>query len=161
MVQGCTKKLVVESRASWNCPSGSPEPFGSFVPVTRQRHPVKRKLGLWLGLAALAVQVLLPFLIAVEIRVLSEDPFLFGGIDPALVCTHDNNSQPAVPKQHNAAACPLCTALAAGHATPLAAAAILPLPHRSAVIAQVVPAAVPPVSRPQASYSARGPPAHA
>jgi hypothetical protein len=127
--------------------------------VTRQRHLVNRKLGLWLGLAALAVQLLLPFLIAVEIRVLTEDPFLFGGLDPALTCSHDSNDQPAVPKRHNLAACPLCTVLAAGHATPLATAAILPVPHQSALIADAVPTAIPPVSRPRASYSARGPPA--
>ncbi len=129
--------------------------------MTRQRHLVNRKLPLWLGLAALAVQMLLPFLIAVEIRVLTEDPFLFGGLDPALICSHDSNDQPAIPKRHNIAACPLCTALAAGHAAPLATAAILPVPHQSALVADAVATAIPLVSRLQASYSARGPPGRA
>ena len=128
--------------------------------MRQQRHGVNGKFGLWLSLAALAVQVFLPFLIAVEIRVLTEDPFLFGGQDPALTCSHDSDGQPAAPKRHNIAACPLCTALAAGHATTLAAVAILPVPHRSALIAEAVPASVPPVSRHQASYEATGPPAH-
>lgn len=129
--------------------------------MTRQRHLVNRKLPLWLGLAALAVQVLLPFLIAVEIRVLTEDPFLFGSLDPALVCSHDSNDQPANPKRHSIAACPLCTALAAGHAAPLATAAILPVPHEFALVADAVPTAIPPISRLQASYNARGPPVRA
>jgi hypothetical protein len=129
--------------------------------MRRQHHGGKRRLGLWLGLAALAIQVFLPFLIAVEIRVLTEDPFLFGGLDPTLICSHDRDGRPAAPKPHNNTACPLCTALAAGHAIPLATATILRVPHRSALIAQAVPTAIPPVSRHQASYTARGPPARA
>ncbi|MGH7095986.1 MAG: hypothetical protein ACREFB_20960 [Stellaceae bacterium] len=129
--------------------------------MRRLHHGGKRRLGLWLGLAALTIQVFLPFLIAAEIRVLTEDPFLFGGLDPALICSHDRDGQPTAPKPHNNTACPLCTTLAAGQATPLATAAILPVPHRSALIAQVMPAAIAPVFRHQTSYTARGPPARA
>lgn len=129
--------------------------------MTRRRCHARRKLGLWLGLAALTVQVLLPFLIAAEIRVISEDPFLFGGLDPALTCSHDSSGRPAAPKQQNHAACPLCAALAAGHAITFTAATVLPPPPQASRYMRATSAVALPVSRPQGSYSARGPPARA
>jgi hypothetical protein len=132
--------------------------------MTMGRHPTRRRAaphGVWLAVLAIAGQVLLPFLIAVEIRVLAEDPSLVGGLDPPLICSHDSNDQPATPKRHNIAACPLCTALAAGHVIPLTTAAILPVPHGSALVADAAPTAIPPAPRLQAFYSARGPPARA
>jgi hypothetical protein len=131
----------------------------SHEQVSQQRHLAKRKLGLWLSMAALAIQMLLPLLIAVEIRLLTQDPFLFGGLDPTLTCTHDSDGQPASPKRHDMAACPLCMALAVTHATTLAASSILPLPRQSVVVAEAAPATTPSVPCHHASYDARGPPA--
>lgn len=129
--------------------------------MTRQRHIVKRKLGLWLGMAALAVQALLPLLIAVEVRIVSADPFLFGIRDPALICSQHRDSRPSLPTRHDLAACPLCAALAAGHATTLTAAAALTPPRDAAIPAGATPAPVFSVYRQAASYDATGPPARA
>ena len=94
--------------------------------VMRSRQRRKRFIAAWLGLIGLAVQALLPMLLAVEIAAQPFDPAA------AALCLHDSAdpAQPA-PASHDhglTSGCPICLSLAASVAftapTPLA----IPLP---------------------------------
>jgi hypothetical protein len=117
-------------------------------------------------LAAVVVQVLLPFLIAGEIRLLTRYPFLFATYDPASICGHalaggGGHRGSPVPAHRDIGACPLCTALAATHAVAPPAPPILPLPCEAVAFTVAVPAPSLPGFRHYGSYEARGPPARA
>ena len=124
----------------------------------RRRGEGIRRFGLRLALLALAVQALIPFLVAFQLRALAESPE--AAVLNAPLCLHDSSGQPAgtAPHQDCTAACPLCAALAAASLVgPLATATALP----PAVMADAPAAAPAPALAslfPSAAYRSRAPP---
>jgi DUF2946 family protein len=117
--------------------------------------------GLWLAFLALAIQVLLPFLVGYEIALVSSPALA----ETTVICSASGPATaPAGPANHAAHhglaahACPLCIALASSQAFTTAAPVALPLPQGSAVtIAHRVVTLRTSVA-PAASYNPRAPP---
>jgi hypothetical protein len=89
----------------------------------RSRQQRKKFLAAWLGLCGLAVQALLPLLLAVEI---AAQPF-----DPAAeaLCLHSPaDAPPAQPQQDHFTGCAICLSLAASVAFTAPPPLELPLP---------------------------------
>jgi hypothetical protein len=124
----------------------------------RYRGRRVKRFGLRLALLALAVQALIPFLVAFQLRALAQSPE--AAVLDAPLCLHDGSGQPAggAPHQDCTAACPLCAALAAGSLIgPPPAGVAIPL-----VIGAEVPTTAPAPTLaglvPSASYRSRAPP---
>lgn len=128
--------------------------------MTKHLHRARQQLappGAWLAFLALAVQVLLPFVVAYDIALMSSPAY--AGIT-AICSAGATHSVPAqgAPDQSHHATCPLCTAMAAGQAFTAATPVFVPVPqpgkglkieaaplHRDAAVTA-------------ASYQPRGPP---
>src|SRR5690242_6820414 len=128
--------------------------------MTRRRHRSAGQAprGAWLAFLAVAMQVLVPFFLMVEIARANEP----GGA--AVICSslgHDTHEEGGNSADHGLAAhcCSICTALSAAQG--FAAPAALPLPllagigERAFTAADVAQAALLATS----SYRSRGPPA--
>lgn len=131
-----------------------------------------RRFGAWMGAAALLVQILIPFILALDIKALSADAeehaHHIATVSHLRAAHADNSGGPAnnagsaaKHAAHQHLGCPLCLALhAAGAALPLAVAGLPegPLPRRQAPDAAVTAAEAFPCP---ASYLSRAPPAFA
>jgi hypothetical protein len=118
--------------------------------------------GTWLAFLALAVQVLLPFLVAYEIALASTPAYAEG---TTVICSASSSTTiPAAhPVDHTAhhglaAGCPLCIAAAAAHAFTAAPPVALPLPQARSVILHHAGVAPRPYASTAASYNPRAPP---
>ncbi len=98
------------------------------------RRGAKRAVpqGTWLALLALAIQILLPFLVAYEIAFAGTPAHAQG---TSVICSAAEPTNPTAPPQGShgsrhglTASCPICMALAAGQAFTAAAPIALPLP---------------------------------
>jgi len=131
--------------------------------MTRARRPKERHSapqGAWLAFLALAVQVLLPFLVAYEIA-LAGSPAYAATIT---ICRAPGSADaPAKPGEHGARhalneSCPLCAALAAAQGFTSPMPLPLPLPRAPAVLTLYREAAPPALLPAAASYAPRAPP---
>ena len=126
---------------------------------TKQLTPPR---GFWLALFAAMIQVLLPFLVALDF-VLVSDPAFAG--HTVFVCASERPTSQTAPQQGRhqshrglSATCPLCTALAAGQGFVAAEAPSAPLPQ-SAALPLLGPWAHMQLSTAaSAAYDSRGPP---
>ena len=124
----------------------------------RHRSTGQAPRGAWLAFVAVAMQVLVPFFLMVEIARANEP----GGA--AVICSslgHDTHQDNGTAPDHGLAAhcCSICTALAAAQGFAPAAAPPLPLPV-SVGRSDLTPADVAQVARlVTSSYRSRGPPA--
>ena len=133
-----------------------------MVAARQRRRPRTARSGAALAFLALAVQVLLPFLVAFDIALASR-PAEAGpaGIicSAGLADTHTSPSSNRTPHHHGLSDnCPICTALAAGQAFTAVSPVLLPLP-RDAFVFAAEPVAVqntPAVAA--AGYDSRAPP---
>jgi Protein of unknown function (DUF2946) len=131
--------------------------------MTRARRPKERRSapqGAWLAFLALAVQVLLPFLVAYEIA-LAGSPAYAATIT---ICRAPGSADaPAKTGEHGARHalnenCPLCAALAAAHGFTVPTPAPAPLPRVPVLLTlrwEAAPLALLPAA---ASYAPRAPP---
>jgi hypothetical protein len=115
--------------------------------------------GTWLAFLALAVQVLLPFLVAYEIGLASTPAYAAG---TTVICSA---SSPTAPRAvHHTAhhgladGCPICIALAAAQAFTAAPPVALPLPQAQSVILHHAGVAPRPYASTATSYNPRAPP---
>jgi hypothetical protein len=117
--------------------------------------------GTWLAFLALAIQSLLPFLVAYEIALASTPAH---AQDTSVLC-----SASASPSSSNATidhtthhgligSCPICMALAASHAFTAAAPVALPLPQPAQVIQRYMARVPHAFADAAASYNPRAPP---
>lgn len=124
----------------------------------RHRSAGQAPRGAWLALVAVAMQVLVPFFLMVEIARANEP----GGA--AVICSslgHDTHQNNGNASDHGLAAhcCSICTALAAAQGFAPAVAPPLPLPV-SIGRSDLTPADVAQAARlATSSYRSRGPPA--
>jgi hypothetical protein len=129
------------------------------VTARRRRLPQTRPpRGAWLAFLALAIQVLLPFFLAVEIARANE-PGSTVVICSALGAGAHHESNPSGSDRHGSiGSCPICTALAAGHGftAPPAPPQPLPVVGASVDLAATDAALVAPVAI--SFYQSRGPP---
>src|SRR5690348_10411472 len=134
-----------------------------MVAARHRRRPRTARSGAALAFLALAVQVLLPFLVAFDIALASRPA---EAASASVICsvgfteTHTAPSSNRDTSHHGLSDnCPICTALAAGHAFTAASPVLLPLPRDAFVFApdqvalQGTPAAT------AAAYDSRAPPA--
>jgi len=125
---------------------------------TQQVRTRTPPLGVGLALLALAIQVLLPFLVTADIALLSKSAYA----DTAIICSagvsHAPSSAPAPDQKDHGGTCPLCLALATGQGFTSAAPLAIPLPLRAESI--VLDAASPRLAFAAAatSYNPRAPP---
>lgn len=118
--------------------------------------------GFWLALFAATIQVLLPFLVALDL-VLVQDPAYAGRT--VFVCDSAQTTSSNTPHQEKhqshrglSAACPLCAALAAGQGFVAVEAPSVPLPQ-SAALPRLNPLPRENLSTAaHAAYDSRGPP---
>jgi hypothetical protein len=121
--------------------------------VTRKRAPP----GAPLAFLALALQVLIPFLVAYEISVLSSPAYA----GDAIICSaaHAGSSHRSAPDHTDHGACPLCVTLAAAQAFTNAAPVPLPVPRQvESITLQAGPARLV-TTLAAAPYNPRAPPA--
>ena len=118
--------------------------------------------GFWLALFAATIQVLLPFLVALDL-VLVSDPAYAGRT--VFVCAGERSVPQAGPHQEKpqthhglTAACPLCAAFAAGQGFVAADTPSAPLPQGAALplLRPLAPTQQPAAAH--AAYDSRGPP---
>lgn len=118
--------------------------------------------GLWLAFLALAIQTLLPFLVASEIALASSPAFA----ETTVICSASGPSttpagSPANHAAHHglaAHACPLCIALASSQAFAAAPSVALPLPQGNPVAIAHSTVTLRTGAAPAASYNPRAPP---
>jgi len=111
------------------------------------------------GGIALAVQALLPLLLAVEIRLATTAEFPAAHAAAATSVIHPHQPSPFAPHHHGiAGSCPLCLALAANHGFTATTPAAPPLPNSAALDLIAVAPPERPVFRALSSYFARAPP---
>jgi hypothetical protein len=130
--------------------------------MTKGSHRVRQQRapsGVALAFLALALQVLLPFLVAYEIGVLGNP----ASAETTIICTASGshavpNQQSGADQPDHAGPCSLCIALAAAHAFTAAAPGTLPLPHRVARITLQAAVSHRTFAFPAASYHSRAPP---
>jgi hypothetical protein len=126
--------------------------------VTSRRHCSERKVprGAWLAFLALALQVLLPFFLAVEIA-RADEP---GGI--AVICSalgHDTHRHNNATDHGLADHCSICTTLAAAHGFAPPVTPPLPMPISAGRAVLTVTDAAQAAILIAAPYQSRGPPA--
>lgn len=118
--------------------------------------------GFWLALFAATIQVLLPFLVALDL-VLADNPAYAGRTlfvcDGAQATSSTGQHQEKHQTHHGlSAACPLCAALAAGQGFVAAEAPSVPLPQSAArPLLNPLPRATLSTAA-HAAYDSRGPP---
>lgn len=115
----------------------------------------------WLGGLALIVQAMLPFLVAIEIKVATlQSPYITATGDA--LCRADRDNSPTGGDgdhgKHPHAICPLCAALATAQAFTTPSAIELPLPIAVATIGRARPLAGTAATTDLHPYEARGPP---
>lgn len=119
-------------------------------------------MGAWLAVLACGVQVLLPFLVAIEIRAASLEA-THHHAPAAVAASHvHGDSQPFRHKSRHgtglAGGCPICLALSVAQAFTAPAPLALPLPQVPRLVRVAVAAAPPPAQDTPAHYEARAPP---
>jgi Protein of unknown function (DUF2946) len=131
--------------------------------MSKKLYRAQRKLpaprGAWLAFLALAVQVLLPFLVAYDIALLSSPAY--AGV--TVICSADGThgttpAQSAPDQQGHHVACPLCTAMAAGQAFTAITPVAMPLPQPGRGVKIEAGAMRPSAAVTAAFYHPRGPP---
>jgi len=132
----------------------------------RQSKRLRSAFAAWLGIVALAIQALIPALLAAEIEIADREHgasvftlCAFGHVH--LATTHDEPGGSNTP-QHDGklgAACPICIALIASPAFTAPAPVALPLPLASAIAAPApIDAQEAPVRFATSAYRSRAPP---
>jgi hypothetical protein len=114
--------------------------------------------GAWLAFLALAIQALLPFLLASEIALGNTQAYAEA---TSVICTASGSTatQPSHSSHHGLADnCPICLALAAGQAFTTLAQAVLPLPQAASITLSLVAPAPGALAGFAASYHPRAPP---
>lgn len=126
------------------------------------RSKTARPAGAWLAFLALAIQILLPFLVAYEIGLASTP----ANAETITICHMPGATaalEPGADKDtHHARlceGCPICTALAAGHAFTAAGPVALPLPQAAAIVLHLTMQMPRAFASAAASYNPRAPPA--
>jgi hypothetical protein len=121
-----------------------------------QRHMIPH--GFFLAFMAVAVQLLLPFVIAIQIARLGDPAFADTVICSSLGATAHHDGGTSNDHHGPGEACPLCGALALGQAFTAAEAPAMPMPLRSSriILATVDAPSLALVGT--SSYQSRGPP---
>jgi DUF2946 family protein len=126
--------------------------------MTAQRHRHRNPpRGTWLAFLALAIQAMLPFFLAVEIA-RAGNPAYADSIPICSALGHRGSGDTSGDHHGIADGCPICTALAAGHAFTAPPATPLPLPVACAGIALSAPEASAAAVLATSSYQSRAPP---
>ncbi len=131
--------------------------------VHRARSKAAAPEGTWLAFLAVAIQVLLPFLVAYEIT-LAGTPAYAASKTTTICSASGSTTSPASRSTDHTAhhgladGCPICMALAAGQAFTAAAAVALALPQVKAVVLRVTVHASRVSTLAAASYNPRAPP---
>ena len=123
----------------------------------RTKRPAPQ--GTWLAFLALAVQILLPFLVAYEIALASTPARAEG---TTVICEAAPTSHQSDHAAHHCAPdhpCPICLACAAAQAFTAAPPVALPLPRGGPVILSADTPVTPTVQSFAAPYQSRAPPA--
>ena len=131
----------------------------------RPRKRPRFAFAAWLGIVALAIQALIPALLAAEIDIADHEGgsniftlCAFGHLHVASHDEQDGRSTPA-PDDGPDAICPICIALLASPAFTAPAPVAVPLPVVIGVVAAPIPGERPlPVRLATASYRSRAPP---
>ncbi len=133
--------------------------------MTKRQHRASRRAapqGTWLAFLALAIQALLPFLLAYEIALGTTPAHAAGttAICAASGSTTTPFSHQADHSSHHGLAdgCPICLALAAGQAFTAISPVALPLPQTAAVTLSLAAQAPRALGGFSASYNPRAPP---
>jgi len=117
----------------------------------RRRAPV----GVAFAFLALAIQVLLPFVVAAEIDLLGNPAYASAPICSASL----HEQQPGQQSDHGlGTTCPLCLTLAASHGFTGASSAALPLPQGDGVAVDQIISPWQSATPVAASYNSRAPP---
>jgi Protein of unknown function (DUF2946) len=124
--------------------------------------PLTPPRGYWLALFAATIQVLLPFLVALDLALVSDPAYAGRAV---FVCAGERQAAGPAPHQERrqthhglSAGCPLCAAVAAGHGFVAAQTPTAP-PPRDAAFARLRPLARTPFSAVGlAPYRSRAPP---
>ena len=118
--------------------------------------------GFWLALFAATIQVLLPFLVALDLALVSDPAYAGRAV---FVCSAERTASQTEPggKGHQthrgvSAACPLCAAFAAGQGFVAADTPNVPLPQSAALPPPRSLARTPLPTAAHAAYDSRGPP---
>jgi hypothetical protein len=134
-----------------------------MVAARQRRRPTTARSGAALAFLALAVQVLLPFLVAFDIAFASRSAEAepIGIICSAgLADTHNSPSSNRATHHHGLSDnCPICAALAAGQAFTAASPILLPLPQGAFGFAGDRMAVQPTPAVTASAYDSRAPPA--
>lgn len=128
--------------------------------MTKHLHRAGKRAapsGAWLAFLAVAVQVLLPFLVAYEIALVSSPAY---AASSAIICSaSDTHAAPASHTQHGLSdRCPLCVALAANQSFTAATPITAPLPRTISGIARYSAPSHGASAFGVASYNSRAPP---